>query len=71
LRGRVGDVLVARFGVADETRGKPLDVLASGVAVVHINGTVQDDEDYGSARRAIGYGTRSVVAVASVRASTW
>ncbi len=56
LRGGVGDVFVAGFGVADATRGESLDVLASGIAVVHVDGTVQDGENLGAVVGVPGVG---------------
>jgi len=51
----MGDMLVAGFGVADATRSEPLDVLASGVTVVHVDGAAEDDwESWEAQTRLLG-----------------
>jgi hypothetical protein len=50
LRGGAGDVVVTGSGVADAARSELFEALGSGMAVVHVNDTVTDDEHLGARR---------------------
>jgi hypothetical protein len=45
--GWVGDVLVSWFGVADAPWSESFYVFTSVVAVVHVDGSIEDHEDFG------------------------
>src|SRR5690606_18631076 len=48
LGGRVRDVFVAGFGVADDAGGEAFDVFLAVAAVVHVDRAVEDGEDLGA-----------------------